>query len=115
LDDWYWWLQVALTVAVLVAGGLSVVTIQVGRALHKRDVAKLSSLDSDLLNAKVELNVQKEAATAAAEKLAAPPANGAKDAGGATPPPHVRDRSLTLDQRSTLIQLSSQPTWVTYR
>jgi len=105
LDNWYWWLQVALTVAVLVAGGLSVVTIQVGRALHKRDVAKLSSLGSDLLNAKVELNVQKEAAAAATEKLAAAPtANGARDEGGAALP-HVRDRSLTLDQRSTLIQL----------
>ncbi len=107
LDEWYWWLQVALTVATLVVGGLSVITIQVGRALHKRDTARLVSLDSELFDARAELNLQREAAAAAAAKPAVAATNGATDEGGAPAYIRVRDRSLTLDQRSMLIQLLS--------
>jgi hypothetical protein len=110
LDDWYWWLQVALTVATLVAGGLSVVTIQTGRALHKRDSVRLSSLEGDLISTRVELVQQREAAAVAerlADKLMTAVQSGATDEGGAGPRSRVPDRSLTLEQRTTLIQLLS--------
>ncbi|PYR52382.1 MAG: hypothetical protein DMF89_02695 [Acidobacteria bacterium] len=110
LDDWYWWLQVALTVAILVAGGLSVVTIQTGRALHKRDSARLSSLEGDLVSARVELGRQQDAAAVAekvADELMTAVQSGATDEGGAGPHRRVPERSLTLEQRTTLIQLLS--------